>query len=234
MTNPIAIKFNALEKRERMLIAVACIVLVIVVCFVVVIEPLMKKSSSLDAQVEQKERMLSTRQAEIDAYTRALSVDPSEPVRAEVAELEKTDKQVTSILQKRSVNLMDPVQMGQVLETVLSDKQGVVLQKLSSLPVQPLRLSSDSDSDSDSDSEPESDAKIGSSPSALGAPVYSHGFEVELRGGYADIYDYLRHLEGLSSSFFWDSLEYKVSKYPDSEVILRVHTLSAVEGWIGG
>ena len=226
MTNPIAIKFNALEKRERMLIAVACIVLVIVVCFVVVIEPLMKKSSSLDAQVEQKERMLSTRQAEIDAYTRALSVDPSEPVRAEVAELEKTDKQVTSILQKRSVNLMDPVQMGQVLETVLSDKQGVVLQKLSSLPVQPLRLSSDS--------EPESDAKIGSSPSALDAPVYSHGFEVELRGGYADIYDYLRHLEGLSSSFFWDSLEYKVSKYPDSEVILRVHTLSAVEGWIGG
>ncbi len=228
MTNSLATKFNALEKRERLLITLTCIVLVIVVFFVSVIEPLMKKSSSLGAQIDQKERMLSTRQAEMDAYTRALSIDPSESVRAEVAELEKTDKQVTSILQKRSVNLMDPAQMGQVLETVLTDKQGIVLQQLSSLPVQPLRLSSGAEV------EPESEKKEGASPSAVNAPVYSHGFEVVLRGGYADIYDYLRHLEGLSSSFFWDSLEYKVSKYPDSEVILRVHTLSAVEGWIGG
>lgn len=228
MTNSIATKFNTLEKRERLLIALTCIVLVIVVFFVTFIEPLIKKSSSLGAQIDQKERMLSTRQAEMDAYTRALSVDPSESVRVEVTELEKTDKQVTSILQKRSVNLMDPVQMGQVLETVLGDKQGIVLQRLSSLPVQPLRLSSDAEV------EPESSAKEGAPLSTSNAPVYSHGFEVELRGGYSDIYDYLRHLEGLSSSFFWDSLEYKVSEYPDSEVTLRVHTLSAVEGWIGG
>ncbi len=228
MTNAIATKFNALEKRERLLVAVTCMVLLIVVFFVAVIEPLMKKSSSLDAQIQQKERSLGSRQAEIDAYTRALSVDPSESVRGEVAALEKTDKQVTSILQKRSVNLMDPVQMGQVLEAVLSDKQGIVLQQLSSLPVQPLRLSSGAEV------EAQSDTKEEMSPSTVNAPVYSHGFEVVLRGGYADIYDYLRDLEALSSSFFWDSLEYKVSKYPDSEVILRVHTLSAVEGWIGG
>ncbi|SFG85756.1 type II secretion system protein GspM [Neptunomonas qingdaonensis] len=222
MINSIAEKFNALEKRERLLIAVTCTVLIIAVFFMAVIEPLMKKSSRFNAQIEQNVRMVNTRQTEIDAFTRALNVDPSAAVRAKIAELEKTDKQVTSILQRRSINLMDPGQMGQVLETVLRDKPGIVLQRLSSLPVKPLRLSPDV--------ETESDAK----PSIVNAPVYSHGFEVELRGGYEDIYDYLRHLEGLSSSFFWDSLEYKVSKYPDSEVTLRVHTLSAVEGWIGG
>ncbi len=230
MINSITVKFNTLEKRERLIIAMTCTVLVIVIFFVVVIEPLMKKSSGLDAQIQQNGRMMDIKQTEIDAFTRALSVDPSELVRAEVAELEKTDKQVTSILQKRSVNLMDPVQMGQVLETVLSDKPGIELQRLSSLPVQPLRLSSGAEPGSEVN---EKDKTVSSS-SVLNAPVYSHGFEVELRGGYADIYDYLRHLEELSSSFFWDSLEYKVSKYPDSEVILRVHTLSAVEGWIGG
>ncbi len=226
MINSIAEKFNALEKRERLLIAVTCTVLIIAVFFMAVIEPLMKKSSGFNAQIEQNVRMVNTRQTEIDAFTRALNVDPSAAVRAKVAALEKTDKQVSSILQRRSINLMDPGQMGQVLETVLRDKPGIVLQRLSSLPVKPLRLSSDA--------ETESDEKAESSPSALNAPVYSHGFEVVLRGEYADIYDYLRHLEGLSSSFFWDSLEYKVSSYPDSEVTLRVHTLSAVEGWIGG
>ncbi|WP_372740038.1 hypothetical protein [Neptunomonas sp.] len=226
MINSIAEKFNALEKRERLLIAVTCTVLIIAVFFMAVIEPLMKKSSGFNAQIEQNLRMVNTRQTEIDAFTRALNVDPSAAVRAKVAELEKTDKQVSSILQRRSINLMDPGQMGQVLETVLRDKPGIVLQRLSSLPVKPLRLSSDA--------ETESDEKAESLPSALNAPVYSHGFEVVLLGEYADIYDYLRHLEGLSSSFFWDSLEYKVSSYPDSEVTLRVHTLSAVEGWIGG
>lgn len=223
MTNSMAVKFNALEKRERLLIALTCTVLVIVVFFVAVIEPLMKKSSRLNAQIEQNERMMNTRQTQIDAFTRAISIDPSASARAEVAALEKTDQQVTSMLQKRSVNLMDPTQMGQVLETVLRDKPGIVLQRLSSLPVEHLRFPSDA----------ASDVNVGPS-SLLHAPVYLHGFEVELRGGFADIYDYLRHLEGLSASFFWDSLEYKVSKYPDSEVILRVHTLSAVEGWIGG
>lgn len=222
MTNSIAVKFNGLNKRERLLISVTCVVLVVVVFFVLLIEPVMKKSSKVIAQIEQKERTIGARQVEVDAFSQALSLDPSDSVRADITELEKTDKQVTSILQKRSVNLINPKVMGQILESVLRDKPGITLQRLTSLPVQPLSLSSN---------KPTIENNLESKESAS---VYLHGFEVVLRGEYKDIYLYLRHLEELSAAFFWDSIEYQVSIFPDSEVTLRVHTLSAVEGWIGG
>jgi MSHA biogenesis protein MshJ len=230
MTNPMAAKFNGLNKRERLLITVTIIVLTIVLFFMFAIEPLMKTSSKLYAQIEQQERMTSGQTIQIEAFSKALSLDPSAAVRLEIAKLDVLDQSLTILLQKRSVNLMGPLQMSKVLETVLQDNRGITLQRLSSLPLQPLHLSSESEPNSTSVSTPASDT----SSALSAAPVYSHGFEVVLRGGYSDIYDYLRRLEGLSSSFFWDSLEYKVVNYPDSEMTLRVHTLSAVEGWLGG
>jgi MSHA biogenesis protein MshJ len=222
MSNAIAAKFNALNKRERMLVSITLAVIVVMLFFVMAIEPLMKKSSRLESQVEQKERRINGYNVEITVFTKALNVDPSASVKEEVASLEKSDKHVTALLQKRSVHLMDPVQMSQVLETVLEDKQGIILKRLASLPLKPLELSEEVGKVADDTEESST------------AAVYSHGFEVVLQGSYSDIYEYLRRLEGLSSSFFWDSLEYKVSTYPNSEVTLQVHTLSAVEGWLGG
>ncbi|BBB31517.1 hypothetical protein [Neptunomonas japonica] len=222
MINIMAAKFNALNKRERMLVSITLAVIVVMLFFVAAIEPLVKKSSKLDTQVEQKEHRINGYNVEITAFTQALAADPSAAVKQEVASLEKSDKHVTALLQQRSVHLMDPVQMSQVLETVLQDKQGITLKRLASLPLKPLELSE------------EVESRVDDTEATSTAAVYSHGFEVVLQGRYSDIYDYLRRLEGLSSSFFWDSLEYEVSVYPNSEVTLQVHTLSAVEGWLGG
>lgn len=221
MNNVMAAKFDALNKRERMLVSVTLAVIVVMLFFVVAIEPLMKKSSAVANKIEHKERRINGYNVEIAAFTKALEADPSASIKGEVASLENSDKQVTTMLKQRSVHLMDPVQMSQVLETVLEDKQGITLKRLASLPLNPLEMSQGTEKEVDGAEE-------------LAAAVYSHGFEVVLQGRYSDIYDYLRRLEGLSSSFFWDSLEYKVSTYPNSEVTLRVHTLSAVEGWLGG
>ncbi|SIS87569.1 hypothetical protein [Neptunomonas antarctica] len=231
MTNPMAEKFNVLNKRERLLITATVIVLIIVMFFMFAIEPLMKTSSALDAQIEHQERITNEQTIEIESVSKALILDPSESVRLEIKELDLLDQSLTVLLKKRSVNLMVPSQMSHVLETVLHNKPGLILQRLSSLPLEPLRLSSESESDSTSVS---ASASRDASSVLSAAPVYSHGFEVVLRGGYSDIYDYLRRLESLSSSFFWDSLEFKVANYPDSKITLRVHTLSAVEGWLGG
>jgi len=221
MNNVMATKFNVLNKRERMLISITLTVIVVMLFFVVAIEPLMKNSSKLVSKIEQKEQRISGYRVETIAFTKALDADPSASIKDEVARLERADKQVTGLLKQRSVHLMDPAQMSQVLETVLQNKQGITLKRLASLPIEPLELSQ------------KTETKVADTEIPVAA-VYSHGFEVILSGRYTDMYDYLRRLEGLSSSFFWDSLEYEVSAYPDSEMTLRVHTLSAVEGWLGG
>lgn len=219
MSSSISAKFNALNKRERVLLSFTLSIVIIVLFFILAFEPLMKKSSKLASSIEQKELRLSGYDVEINAFTHALNMDPSAPLRDEVKNLENVDRQLTALLKQRSVYLMDPMKMSGVLETVLEEKQGITLQRLSSLPLEPLQLSSEKDDNADD---------------SLNAHVYSHGFEVVLRGGYSDIYDYLLRLESLSSSFFWGSLDFKVSEFPESEVTLRVHTLSVVEGWLGG
>ena len=44
---------------------------------------------------------------------------------------------------------------------------------------------------------------------------------------------YLRFLETMEQSFFWDSIEYEQALWPEARVILELHTLSSEEGFIG-
>ena len=216
-------KFDQLSRRERLLVAITILVLIIAAFFVLALEPLYKAQESSRLQIEQTERTISNREIEKNALIQAKAADPSLAIRKEVQSLMQQDKQLTAELSRQSVFLTDPSQMTHVLETVLEKSPGITLQKLTSLPVEPLKLVASSVQASDEQEK--------TSPPA---PVYQHRFELQIRGEYQDVYDYLLRLESLSSAFFWDVLEYRVSKHPEAEVLLRVYTLSAEEGWLGG
>ncbi len=216
-------KFDQLSRRERLLVAVTLLVFIVAVFFVFLLEPLYKAQGSSRLQIEQAERTLSNREIEKNALIQAKAADPSSAVRKELQSLIQQDKQLTAELSRQSVFLTDPSQMTSVLETVLEKSPGITLQKLTSLPVEPLKLAVSSVQtlhNQENISPP--------------APVYQHRFELHIRGEYQDIYDYLLRLESLSSAFFWDVLEYRVNKHPEAEALLRVYTISAEEGWLGG
>lgn len=217
--NSLAARFDALSRRERLLISVTLAVLLVALVFLLAIEPLMKKEARLDSQLSQSDIQLKAKQSELIAYAKALDTDPSEPLREELAQLEQQDQQTTALLKERSVNLVTPEEMANLLEAVLADGHPIKLIKLTSLPIETLEMAKE---------EPESAETVSS------APVYKHGFEMVMQGRYVDIYSYLQHLESVSEAFFWDSLEYQVEKYPDAQATLKVHTLSSEEGWIGG
>ena len=63
--------------------------------------------------------------------------------------------------------------------------------------------------------------------------VYQHGIEMTFTGSYLDTLGYLKILQNLPWSFYWDDVLFDVDHYPKSTVIIRVHTLSLEEGWLG-
>ncbi|MCI0590119.1 MAG: MSHA biogenesis protein MshJ, partial [Gammaproteobacteria bacterium] len=63
--------------------------------------------------------------------------------------------------------------------------------------------------------------------------AYMHGLRMEFEGGYLDTLDYLRKLEALPWAFFWDSVDFKVEKYPKALGSITVYTLSLDANWIG-
>lgn len=213
-------KFDALSQRERVLIAATVLVFVVALLFLLMVEPWQKQQQRLAAQLAQKQQLISARQTEVTALSAAANRDPSAAVKADVAALEQQDQRLNDELRERSSRLVAPQQMSQMLAAVLQTQSGVVLQKLTSLPVEPLSLGQDETAD-ESTQMPQ-------------AHLYKHAFELHLHGSYLAIYAYLQQLEQLSGAFFWEALDYQVIEHPEAEVRLRVYTLSAEEGWLGG
>src|SRR6185437_2174304 len=56
--------------------------------------------------------------------------------------------------------------------------------------------------------------------------IYQHKLAVEVRGDFFTIAVYLNRLEKLSWHLYWDSLEYKVIKYPEADAILQFYVLN--------
>jgi MSHA biogenesis protein MshJ len=53
------------------------------------------------------------------------------------------------------------------------------------------------------------------------------------QGNYLETIKYLRSLEQLDGNFFWESLEFNLTTYPDGQISLDIYTLSTERGWIG-
>ncbi|MBV8802166.1 MAG: hypothetical protein JO131_04250 [Gammaproteobacteria bacterium] len=56
--------------------------------------------------------------------------------------------------------------------------------------------------------------------------INEHKLTIEFRANYFDTIAYLNRLEKLSWHLYWDSLDYKVIKYPEADVIIQLYVLS--------
>jgi len=63
--------------------------------------------------------------------------------------------------------------------------------------------------------------------------VYEHGLVIEFEGDFFNTLKYLRFLEDITGSFFWDSISFRQLDWPNAHIILEIHTLSTNQGFIG-
>lgn len=232
MINQMAERFNGLSTRERVLVFVSVLVILALLLFVVLIEPVMKRSAQIDNQLAAQQRASNARQVQISALSRMLKEDPSIEVRAQIEGLVGQQTELQEIIRERSQYLVAPSEVAPLIEQVLERESGVKLLKFSSLPVQQLQLTSATAADIDTDTPAAEKSAQGEALDV--APVYMHGFEVTLEGDYNGVYAYLLQLESLPQAFFWEHMSYQVAEHPSALVTLRIYTLSISEAWIGG
>jgi MSHA biogenesis protein MshJ len=72
-------------------------------------------------------------------------------------------------------------------------------------------------------------------PRAAGAldAAYRHGMQMEFSGDFFATLEFLRRLEALEWKFFWESVRFDVTEYPQAIATVRVFTLSLDRNWIG-
>ena len=53
---------------------------------------------------------------------------------------------------------------------------------------------------------------------------------LKLKGDYVNVFDYLKKIESLKWSVFWEDVNYIVESYPQAVVSIKLYTLSIIEG----
>lgn len=196
-------RYQALQKRERALVAVCCTVVLGMVLDGVWLTPAWKGWQQARQLRQQSAQTLQTLDTSLATLQQRRELDTRQ-IQAELAALQARNARADA--EGRTSDLVGPAEMLPLLEQLLGRHAGLQLRSLQSL---------------------------GRMPLGQGTPaLYRHGVELTVEGRYADLLAYLRTLEASPQRLLWGSLQLKVLQHPQVLLTLRLHTLSTDAHWV--
>lgn len=220
-------KFLHITPREQYLVMFSGLIVIILLTFNLFIEPNLAAIDRHNKVIADNEGAVTSNQQTIRLFEEALTKDPEQNINNKINQLETHLGEVDKELLTLTSELIDPVQMRFALLDLLNLQKGVSLVSFQISPAQPLLVNTDSASNSEDDKS-ESAAKEISTDG-----LYKHSIKIKLSGKYFQLRDYLKSLEQLSWTFFWQDFDYKLQKYPVSELEVTLYSLSTKKEFIG-
>jgi MSHA biogenesis protein MshJ len=211
-------RFAALSARERILILVALFAVAYQLADLVVLDRQYRQVEQLNREIAQDNAAIVRLNGELNVLSTQARHDPNSALREHIAQAREHVDQLQSRLASATGGMISPRDMARFLEELLLQEGELEMLRLQSLEAQPLLPVASDDMDEAEPARP---------------LLHRHGFEIEFAGGYMATLRYLQALESLPWRFFWDSVDYQVTAYPQSTVRLKLYTLSLSEDWIG-
>ncbi|CAH0526879.1 type 4a pilus biogenesis protein PilO [Vibrio hippocampi] len=206
-------KFSATSVREKWLISLCGLVVIIASLFIGLLEPEILNKQALDKRLQTTKNANLELEGQLLLLRSQLVKDPNQAVEKEYADLIEQSQALSSQLSGIVDNLISPSQMAGLLEQVLSQTEGLKLVALESLPPEPI---------------------TGTSIASEYSGYFVHPVKIELVGGYFAIADYLAKLENMPVKYYWRSFDYSVEAYPQARLTLEIYTLGTRKEFIGG
>lgn len=207
-------RFLALSKRERLIILILTLALLLAVAQFTVFVPI---QSNIKAQELEQVKLRSLNEQMENEFAQLQNFVAGQQDVAQVLELEQQLADVNAKVLQLGNRMVEPSQMATLLQQLLSKESGMRVIALEKLPLQQDKL--------DSKGEP---AKPDDHR------LYRHKVRLTLHGNYLECLRYLQKMEALPWQVFWDAMHYRVDKYPNAYVTIEIATLASDKGWIGG
>jgi MSHA biogenesis protein MshJ len=223
MARRLAAKIDAMSVRERGLVFVSVLALLLFVANALLFAPLRSEQDTLERSLKDKRTQTQALEKQLQALTEGLARDPDAENRARLEALRARIREMDEELGRLVAGFVTPREMAKLVEQALTKNRGLEFVKVENLP--PTSVS-------------ETAAGTGAGDTAANQPVpehavYKHGLRIEMKGGYRDIVSYLRALEALPWKVFWGEVTLETEKYPMSRVSVVIYTLSRSRAWIG-
>lgn len=213
-------RFDALKLRERALLLLAALALVVYAIHQFGVAPQRARAAAAARLAAQAQTELAQIEGQIQLIT-AESRDPDAPLRARIAELRGRIEAADARLAGFEASLVPPQRVPALLQDLLARRSGLRLMALRTLPAAPLAEPAGAKPPAAKEAEP-----------AAGLAVYRHAVEITVEGGYADLAAYLAELEGLRQRLYWSSASLRVAEHPVIVLKVTVHTLSLERTWL--
>ncbi len=226
-------RFDALKKRERIIVTILLLVIAIGVPFMFFIDPAMKQMSLAEAQLKES----NARIEEINLKIAVLNSPDQSPDKIAEAELKIIKEQLgetDEALKEYEKNMVSPQKMRALLEDMLKKNTGLRVTSLKTLPPEPLLKRAPIDCAADAanpECTPERKAANAANANA-DSGFYKHGIELIVEGSYAEITTYLTQLEASTSKMIWSTAELAAEKHPKLGLKVTVYTLSLDKTWL--
>ena len=210
-------KFEALNPRERWMVACALLVVVYAVINMLLLSPLLERQKILTSELDADQSQIQGLNQQISEFSRQPVIDPDAQNKQRIAELQSHLQLLETRLNDLQTTLINPDKMPELLRSLLKKNGNLKLIELKTLPVKGLLESSAENTEQ----APKQDV-----------PVFKHGVEITIEGRYLDLLEYVTELEKMPWHVLWSKAALNAEHYPDSQLTLTVYTLSLDQTWL--
>ena len=225
-------KIDALSERDRMILFALCSLGVLMLGFILLIEPQMKLRKIFLAQHQANQTQIVGLQDEMTQRSASLNMDPDVEIRAKISEAKQRLMAMDQDLLTLHKNLVQAEKMNQLLENILKQNKTLQLISLKSLPVVNL-IATPKEPDTINQTVVATTAMPSANVNTPDAhSIYKHEVELVLQGNYLDMLTYMRELEAMPEQVYWSRASLSVLEYPKASLRLNLFTLSLEKKWL--
>jgi MSHA biogenesis protein MshJ len=210
-------KFDALSVRERALVVITLLVIVMYLWWYFFamqelekIKVLAQQNTAMEAEI----RMLDTTSGQIALRIKE-GVNKSRQQQLDLLESELD--RVKALLQQKTLELIEPDDMFQLMQQMIFKESKLKLIGLKRKLVRPAF-----------EPDPQDEQKDVQQPE-----IYRHVMQVSFQGSYQNILRYIQSLETLEWKLIWDKITLELGDYPNINVEIEISTLSDSQHWVG-
>lgn len=229
---PLLAMINQRPQRERMMILLTSLTCVLM-SGMQGIDILGKKIKLMNNTVTEKSESISKLTTELSTLQIEYNIDPNSNLKQQQTQLQTDLDKTEKELELMMYSLVEPKKMVKVIRDLFINQTELRLLQLKNLSPQLLTTESvlpeNTVTTEKSNHFINTDAK-----EKKGAPeLYRHALLISFEGNFFSVVTYLKKLETLKWRFYWKSIDYQVSEYPNAKITLELHTFSREKGVLG-
>ncbi|MDX1560812.1 MAG: type II secretion system protein GspM [Marinobacter sp.] len=213
--------YNLRPIRERALILLTALVLVLVLVWELAVTPLQQRHQSLENRIQTLTASRDDLLAQQQTLNQQLATDPSREMRDQLNARQQRLDRLNRQIADTTGQLIAPTAMVALLREILAAQESLELQALELQTPTPVFA-------------PENSGQSSPDPEVSPEPLlYAHDVELRIKGSYPDVLKYLERLEAMDERLGWIKLQYSAGDWPSGEAVIRVQTLSLDQAWLG-